>query len=590
MAQGRIEFGEIAVGAVASREVTVFNKGSADLRISAMELADETGQFSIDSALALPATLVPGDSLAATLLFRPTRAGRDSALVRVSSNDPDEPVLELPVTGVGVAPGPSRFAGVVVINEIHYNPATRQGNDADFEFLELHNLSAEDVSLEGFHFTAGIEQTFRTGDVLPAGAYLVLARNAASYPGSVQWTSGSLVNTGELLKLVDATGATVDSVVYGVAAPWPAAANGDGPSLELKDPSLDNALPESWQASAISGGTPGLANSQPDSGQAVPDIAVAPAVVDFGVVNLDAQAQATVTVWNDGAGTLEIERVRVAGRDSTQFRLSDGLSSLSLAAGDSAAFVLAAQATAPRKRSAALQIYCNDPDENPVQVALEMYVNSPPSPPLLARPREGEAGDRLIWFRASDPDTGDAITYTVQLAGDAEFSSDVMEQRGLADTALSVLDVAANHAVQPGTFYYWRVRAEDEHAAASEFSSPGYFRFEASRPTAVGNDETRVPHEVALLQNYPNPFNPQTTIRFALPGTAEVSLEVFDLRGRKVRTLLKQPRVAVGEHAAVWDGRDDAGRPVASGIYLSRLVATLRDRTVVRTMKMVLVR
>lgn len=74
---------------------------------------------------------------------------------------------------------------------------------------------------------------------------------------------------------------------------------------------------------------------------------------------------------------------------------------------------------------------------------------------------------------------------------------------------------------------------------------------------------------VAGLSNYPNPFNPRTTLRFELAVAGRVELAVYDLQGRLVRTLLSG-MVAAGRHEAVWDGRDDAGRALASGTYLAR--------------------
>jgi hypothetical protein len=70
----------------------------------------------------------------------------------------------------------------------------------------------------------------------------------------------------------------------------------------------------------------------------------------------------------------------------------------------------------------------------------------------------------------------------------------------------------------------------------------------------------------------PNPFNPRATIAFSLPEPANVRLEVYDAAGRKVRTLLAEQRAA-GDQSMHWDGRDDAGRPAASGSYLVRLQA-----------------
>jgi flagellar hook assembly protein FlgD len=80
------------------------------------------------------------------------------------------------------------------------------------------------------------------------------------------------------------------------------------------------------------------------------------------------------------------------------------------------------------------------------------------------------------------------------------------------------------------------------------------------------------PARAGLSQNVPNPFNPLTTIRFTLSRRAYAKLSVFDPTGRHIRTLVDGER-APGTHEVTWDGRDDRGIPVASGVYLYNLEA-----------------
>jgi hypothetical protein len=95
----------------------------------------------------------------------------------------------------------------------------------------------------------------------------------------------------------------------------------------------------------------------------------------------------------------------------------------------------------------------------------------------------------------------------------------------------------------------------------------------AATPTLVSEEHTPVlPLALALDQNYPNPFNAGTVIRFALPGRHEVDLVVYDLAGQQVAVLAKGAREA-GSYAITWDGRDEQGRVLASGVYLYRLQA-----------------
>jgi immune inhibitor A len=83
-------------------------------------------------------------------------------------------------------------------------------------------------------------------------------------------------------------------------------------------------------------------------------------------------------------------------------------------------------------------------------------------------------------------------------------------------------------------------------------------------------DDVILPTRVDLFQNYPNPFNPATTIQFAVPASGLVSLEVYNIIGEKVATLLNDV-VSAGVVSINWDGKSDSGYPLASGVYLCRL-------------------
>ena len=90
-----------------------------------------------------------------------------------------------------------------------------------------------------------------------------------------------------------------------------------------------------------------------------------------------------------------------------------------------------------------------------------------------------------------------------------------------------------------------------------------------AKPTLAG---ALLPEEYSISQNHPNPFNPETTIAYALPEDADVSLIVYNVLGQPIRTLVSH-RKAAGQYRAVWDSWDDFGRQVASGIYLYRILA-----------------
>jgi flagellar hook assembly protein FlgD len=86
------------------------------------------------------------------------------------------------------------------------------------------------------------------------------------------------------------------------------------------------------------------------------------------------------------------------------------------------------------------------------------------------------------------------------------------------------------------------------------------------------------PSVSALEQNFPNPFNPSTKIALSVAEAGPVVLTIFDAAGRPVRTLVNQS-MAIGRYERTWDGLDDSGRPVGSGVYFLRIEVAGRPET-----------
>jgi photosystem II stability/assembly factor-like uncharacterized protein len=95
-------------------------------------------------------------------------------------------------------------------------------------------------------------------------------------------------------------------------------------------------------------------------------------------------------------------------------------------------------------------------------------------------------------------------------------------------------------------------------------------RFENQVTDIIDPFTGKLPDDFQLLQNFPNPFNPTTQIVFSMPKAADVSLVIYDMLGRKVRTLITGNQ-SVGTHSVTWDGLNDNGSRVASGSYIYRL-------------------
>ncbi len=85
--------------------------------------------------------------------------------------------------------------------------------------------------------------------------------------------------------------------------------------------------------------------------------------------------------------------------------------------------------------------------------------------------------------------------------------------------------------------------------------------------------DTGIPDRYELSQNYPNPFNPSTTIRFALPEASNVQLEIYNVMGQRVNTIIKNEMYNAGIYEVVWNGLDQNNLPVASGMYIYRITA-----------------
>ena len=171
--------------------------------------------------------------------------------------------------------------GGIVINEIHYHPAS---NNVHEEFIELHNTGNEAVNLDGWSLRRGVRFDFPKA-TLQAGGYLVVAADAdrftAKHPGIhpvlAGW-NGQLSNRGETVRLVNDNDKMIDSVTYADEGEWAvrqrgqkhhqhqgwdwlAEHDGGGRSLELINPFLSNRNGQNWAASSAEAGTPGAANS-----------------------------------------------------------------------------------------------------------------------------------------------------------------------------------------------------------------------------------------------------------------------------------------------------------------------------------------
>ena len=152
-------------------------------------------------------------------------------------------------------------------------------------------------------------------------------------------------------------------------------------------------------------------------------------------------------------------------------------------------------------------------------------------------------GDQFFYFNQVDS-AGDWTYYTI-----------------IAKSPEDATGVSCRARFNPypvGKVWYDDFSIEPIEAVATAISDPGnYIRAE-------------IPNEFELGQNYPNPFNPETTIKYSVPKDGDIQIEVYNILGKKVRTLFEGQQTA-GTYQVRWDARDDYGSTLSSGIYLISL-------------------
>jgi hypothetical protein len=142
-------------------------------------------------------------------------------------------------------------------------------------------------------------------------------------------------------------------------------------------------------------------------------------------------------------------------------------------------------------------------------------------------------------------------------------ASDELENIGIGiaigDTLYSISPI-----LNPNTDYWWKVRAVTD----ADTIWSGLWHYTTGNPNS--GDENQISILSYELFNYPNPFNPSTTIEFSIQDNSKVELIIYNIKGQKIKTLVNN-EFTKGSHSIIWDGNDDSGKPVSSGIYFYTL-------------------
>ena len=166
-------------------------------------------------------------------------------------------------------------------------------------------------------------------------------------------------------------------------------------------------------------------------------------------------------------------------------------------------------------------------------------------------------GDFLTYFHSGDP---------VTATGDLDIAPD--DRRMMASSG--------PFTFVPGDSVYLLVRMAARHGD-NNIQAIDELRYILNRPVdfstgVVGRSPSQLPEKFSVSQNYPNPFNPSTTIEYALPEKARVTIDVYNILGQRVRRLVNEEMPA-GVHMTVWNGTNENGRAVSTGLYFYRVTA-----------------
>ena len=201
------------------------------------------------------------------------------------------------------------------------------------------------------------------------------------------------------------------------------------------------------------------------------------------------------------------------------------------------------------------RVWADDGGDNSVHLGVDGAIDP------LSRGARWNVTDAWVWQELTRNTS--SITYDIDTAGIHTLNLYMLEDGAYVDKILMTTD---------GGFVPTGDGPDESPRGAAALAGHTGGRLDMLQLGGAGTQAVEIPEDFALHANYPNPFNPTTTIRFDVPEASDVRLEVYDMMGRRVATLVNG-QMAAGKYEATWHARSDAGTAVASGVYLYRMQA-----------------
>ncbi|RMH69232.1 MAG: PKD domain-containing protein [Gemmatimonadetes bacterium] len=437
----------------------------------------------------------------------------------------------------------------VVFSEIFYDTP---GTESIEEWIELYNPTGSTVDLSGWTITdnngAGSTYTIPPGTHLDSASFLTIAADPAGFTAlygadaDLYGSIPALNNSGEALILQNGS-AMVDAVAWeggagaGLPSGWGSTSLPNAPqgsSIVRTDPNTDTDTYIDW--SVLSG------NGDPHT--------LAPASVEL----LYADFESGWDGWSDGGGDCARYSGSRSYGGSYSIRLRDN------------------SGTASAMTSGYVDVSAYD--QLDIEFAFYAY-SMENNEDFWVRYYDGSAWQTVASYaRGTDFNNNTFYTATVTIdAGSYVFPSNA-QFRFQCDASGNADHIYIDEV---------RIIASTVAGAASMAGRSSHAEI-MTNPELVPTNEPAVPGSVVLSQNYPNPFNPATAIDFDLATAGHVSLQIYDLQGRLVTTLVDEFRPA-GAYTIRWNGTDARGQAVNSGVYL--YVMTSQKETQTRMMTLV---
>ncbi len=310
-------------------------------------------------------------------------------------------------------------------------------------------------------------------------------------------------------------------------------------------------------------------------------------IADGGTDNVGSQTVGTVTLTyyaDNSAGTAQLEVTAITASNllnCSNLTVSTSLP-LIVPPGATATFEISFDVDASGAFSLDLEIESND-DDSPYNIHITGDGAQPTYVELSSFSAEvGDSGILLRWTTEAEPDNAGFNIYRSQSeSGDyVKVNENLIPSQGNATSGAeySYLDKPD----QAGNYNY-KLQSVSV-TGETDFHGPVSVIL-----TGVDIRKYVLPTDFSISQNYPNPFNPETMIEYSLPEASQVTISIYDANGRLVRQLVSSQRTA-GIHDVKWDGRDDKGQKVVSGVYFYHFKAASSDRIFSRTNKMILMK